>query len=539
MVDGITLKKEIKYLSSNLVNNRIDKIHHTKEKLLILKLKNSINGKNRLIISVNPDFCSIHLTKKSFDNPEQPSTFCMSLRKHLEGGRIIEIYQDGYERLVDIKIENYNEIGLKTTKILHLELMGKYSNIILSEDNLIIDALYKYPIGVNGFREILPKRTYLKPPIVSKLNISKIDINSLEESLSSTSTKDTSLAIALQKNLQGFSKRSIFNLLKDNNLDDLTIGDLNRELVDRLYQLLKNISIENYEASNSLDDDIDNSFYQYLVNKEHKEVYNRLNNVIEKKIKKTNKKKHIYEAKIKDGENADEYRIKGELLSANLYKLKDNLSEVYLENYYDHNKEIKVTLNKKYSPSQNAKRYFKKYNKIKEGSKMSHNLLDETNDELSYLQSIKSSLDIAKTKDDFEDIADELRDIGLLRVNKRKKKKSKKPLIERIILDNGDTIYIGHNNKQNDYLTFKFAYNGDMWFHIKEAPGAHVILRKADNSKDFLEENILEAAKITAENSTTKGTKVNIDYTLKKFVKRHPSHNLGHAIYTREKTLTI
>ena len=541
MIDGITLKKEVKYLQQNLIGNRIDKVYHPAEKLVVLKLKDSVAENNKLMISVNPDFCSLHLSKESHTNPDQPSTFCMSLRKHLEGGRIVELEQKGYERLIDLRIENYNKIGLKSIKILHLELMGKYSNIILSENNIIIDALYKYPIGINGFREILPKRTYFSPPISEKLDLDQLILKRLNDFLTEDDVSpDTSLVIWLQKFFQGFSKKSIVNLLEGQELAAKTVADLNQENIARIFSLLKTASVENYIPDSSLNERINNAFFEYINGKYTQDTYNRLNNLVEKQIKKLIKKKFIYEDKILQGNNADEFRIKGELLSSNLYRLKENIAEAEVENYYDEeNKLIKIILNLKYSPSQNAKRYFKKYVKIKEGSKQGFKLLQEVISELEYFESIKNSLGQVKNIDEFEEIKEELVSLNFIKTNKRKKKVNKKPSFKTYTLNNGDVIFIGSNNKQNDYLTFKFAFNGDLWFHVKNAPGAHVILRKENNSTDFSPESILEAAKETAKASGISGAKVEVDYTLKKYVKRHPSHNLGHGVYTNQQTIIV
>ena len=538
MIDGLTIAKEIKYLQSQLINNRIDKIYHPLEKLIIIKLKNSVDEYNRLIISVNPDFCSLHLTQETYNNPDQPSTFCMSLRKHLEGGKITAIRQLGYERLIEISIENYNEISIKTIKTLYLELMGKYSNIILAENEIIIDALYKYPIGINGFREILPKRKYNLPPLTSKAFLEELSIGALDELLRRFSPEN-SLALTLQKSLQGFSKKSIIDILATKGYDDLTVGEVDQELLMNLFQLLKEHTAGYHNPSKILNEEINQKFIHYMDHKLKTNTYGKLSQVLEKQIKKSEKKKLIYIDNIKSGSNADEYRVKGELLSANLYRLTSNQSEVELENYYDENRKILIKLDQRYSPAVNAKRFFKKYSKIKEGSKQSQQLLEQVNDELYYLYSIKTSLDNISNIAEYDEIRDELNELGLIKNYLGKKKKSKQTIIESIQLENGDLLFIGHNNKQNDYLTFKLAYKDDMWFHIKNAPGAHVILRKGLSGNTYSENSLLQAALAAAKASSKSSAKIQVDYTLKKYVKRHPSHRLGHAIYTDYQTIIV
>ncbi len=536
MIDGIYLYKLIQVIKDDLIGSRIEKIYHPKEKLLIFKLKNNKLDLNKLVVSIDPNFCSIHLSSISLINPNQPTSFCMLLRKHLESGIIIDIKQLGYERIIELSIESYNELGMKTLKVLHIELMGKYSNVILSENNIITDAIYKYPIGVNGFREILAKRTYILPPLNNKLTLDDENLDELIGNIKNIDIKNLSLATFLQQHLQGFSKISMNDLLvgldfKDKILDDLDslqLVSLKNGLVEYRKSLeIKDISIK-YET--------DISFNQFYFNQEIGFKKQKLLSVVRKQIKKLEKKGYIYQDKINQDNGSDKFRIKGEILSANLYRVNKKLPYIDLENYYDQQMPIiRIELNEALSPSQNVKKYFKKYHRVKEGKKQSEALLNEVNNELDYFNSIEVSINNCNDLIDLQEITDELESLGLLpRISKGKFSKNKKSVKKlnylKIELINGDTILVGKNNKQNDFLTFKDASNRDLWFHRQDYPGAHVILKSAADQNSESIEKAAWYAGYYGNDINLDG--VTVDYTLKRNVKRHPSLKLGKAYYT-------
>lgn len=538
MIDGIYLHKLINILKDELIGSRIEKIYHPKEKLLIFKIKNQKLDLNKLVISLDPLFCSIHLSSITLLNPDQPTSFCMLLRKHLESGLIVDIKQLGYERIIELSIESYNELGLKTFKVLHIELMGKYSNIILTEKNLIIDALYKYPIGVNGFREILSKRQYLLPPLNSKLPLNDHNFEEILEKAKNKEISNLYLIDFLQGQLQGFSKNSMKTLISKLNISNSILEEINEEQLIILKLGLLNFKKEIDIKDLSVKEETDLLFNQFYFNQEIGAKKQKLLSVVRKQIKKLDKKVKIYQDKINQDNDSDQLRIKGEILSANLYRINKKLPYIELENYYDPLMPIiRIDLNEALSPSNNVKQYFKKYHKVKEGKKQSENLLKDVANELAYFNSIEVSINSSKDIIDLVEVADELESLGLIPKISKGKKANKKLNFLKVDLENGNIILIGKNNKQNDFLTFKEASNRDLWFHRQDYPGAHVILKSIDEPSS---ESIMLAAWYAGYQGTEeKLDGVTVDYTLKKNVKRHPSLKLGKAYYTDFKSIFI
>ena len=531
MIDGIYLYRLIQSMKDDLIGSRIEKIYHPKEKLLIFKIKGTKLELNKLVISIDPNFCSIHLSSISLLNPDQPTSFCMLLRKHLESGIITNISQLGYERIIELTVESYNELGIKTKKTLQIELMGKYSNVILTENEIITDAIYKYPIGVNGFREILPKRKYILPPLNDKLTLDQKNIEQLIIQIKKEQSQDLSLSNYLQKYLQGFSNKSMNDLLLSIGFKDLILADLDEKHIIELKS-----GLEKYRNSlNNKDFDLvhqtDSLFTKFYFNKEIIARKQKLLSIVKKQIKKLEKKAYIYKDKISQDKDSGLLRIKGELLSANLYRINKKLPFIDLENYYDPEMPlIHIELNEALSPTMNVKHYFKKYHKVKEGKKQSENLLLEVNNELTYFNSIEVSINNCTAIEDLMEINDELQVLGLIPKNPKSKKVNKNLNYLKFELENGDMIYVGKNNKQNDYLTFKFASNKDLWFHRQDYPGAHVILKSVAEPTPESIELAARHAGYSGSDESLDG--VTVDYTIVRNVKRHPSQKLGLAIYT-------
>ncbi len=531
MIDGIYLYKLIQTMKDELIGSRIEKIYHPKEKLLIFKIKGTKLELNKLVISIDPNFCSIHLSSISLINPDQPTSFCMLLRKHLESGVITDISQFGYERIIQLTVESYNELGMKTKKVLQIELMGKYSNVILTENEIITDAIYKYPIGVNGFREILPKRKYLLPPLNDKLTLENENIEKLITQIKNEESQDLSLSIYLQKHLQGFSNKSMNDLMLSIGFKDLSLADLDEQHIFDLKSGLRKYRNSLNKRDIDLIHKTDTLFNKFYFNKEISARKQKLLSIVKKQIKKLEKKAYIYSDKINQDKDSGLLRIKGELLSANLYRINKKLPYIDLENYYAPEMPlIRIELNEALSPTTNVKQYFKKYHKVKEGKKQSEALLTEVNIELNYFYSIEVSIQSSIAIEDLMEITDELQVLGLIPKNPKAKKASKNLNYLKFELENGDVIYVGKNNKQNDYLTFKFASNKDLWFHRQDYPGAHVILKSIAEPVPQSIELAAWYAGYSGSDDSLDG--VNVDYTKVRNVKRHPSQKLGLAIYT-------
>lgn len=543
MFDGVHMKRITTASIPIIIASKIDKVYHPNEKLIIIKLNSKHKGYNKLLISCDPGFCTVHFTTLALNNPLTPSTFCMVLRKHLEGSTIIDFKQLGLERLVQLTVSTFNDIGEPTIKTLHLELMGKYSNVILSEKDTIIDALYKYPIGVNGFREILPKRTYHLPPMAEKINPLTLTEETLSERIYKEADTEQLLSAFLQKLLEGFSKQTMVDLLKTKNLETLSLNEVGsyelNTLISLFKTLKKDIEGENIEALKALDAEY-NAFYTKKIIESKTQ---KLKAIVTKELKKITKKETIHLEKIASAEDGNQYRLKGELLSANIYQLKQRVSEITVPNYFDENMaEITIALDKSLSPSANVKKYFKRYHKIKEGKKKSEFLLKDIQEKKEYLETILLSFDFVSTIDDLDNIEEELKEHHLIKETKKKKKQKKQEIVMDIKKEEtstGFTLLIGKNNKQNEHITFKMAKTGDLWFHAKNYPGSHVVL-KNPNDEIIDDQTIQEAATFAAQYSKgNKAPKIDVDYTDRKYLKKHPSHLPGKVFYTDYKTIHI
>ena len=545
MFNGVHMKKITIAMAPILIGSKIDKMYHPSEKLITIKLNTKNKSYNKLLISCDPSFCTAHFTTLALGNPLTPSTFCMVLRKHLEGSTIVDFKQLGLERLIELTVSTFNDIGDKTTKTLHLELMGKYSNVILTENNIIIDALYKYPIGVNGFREILPKRLYQMPPMAEKENpLTMTTEDSLSKYIYCEEDSEQLLSSFLQKILEGFSKQTMINFLKEKHFENLSLKDIGSYEINQLMVLFKALRNDIKETNQTKLDNLDIAYNTFYLKKELENKKQKLKAIVSKELKKTTKKETIHLKKIAFAEeDGDQYRVKGELLSANIYQLKERVSQITVSNYFDENMtEITILLDKSLSPSANVKKYFKRYHKLKEGKKKSEYLLKDIQEKKEYLETIQLSFDFTDTIEDLNNIEEELKDLQLIK--DKKKKKSKK--VESIIMDikkettsTGYILLMGKNNKQNDYITFKLAKSNDLWFHAKDYPGSHVLLKNPNNDT-IDDKTIAEVATYAATFSKgNKGLKVDVDYTKKKYITKHPSHLLGKVFYTDYKTIHV
>lgn len=558
--DGIILKSIVSELNTFLMNGKINKVFNPTKNEVILGIY--ANGKNyALNICIDASNYRIHLTTKQKPNPINASNFCMLLRKYLIGMRIKEIHSYGLERIVKIDLEGYNELNDFITRKLVVELMGKHSNIILlNENNRIIDSLRHTDTFSNSLRNILPSHVYEYPENNKK---SFSDIKNFNEFYSLfgnlENTELNSVVTIIINTFTGFSK-----LFVKNCIDVLQLSNpLNIEDFERLYEYINNIinnigtcslSPITYELNNKLDytvtldaheKDLYFNFFidDFYFNKETIDNFKNYRNTVLKLLlnylTKYRKRLLNINDKLKECDNMDVYRIYGELITANLYRLsKENTSSITLENYYDNNKPITISLDKSITPAINAKKFFKKYNKLKNALEIVNKQKIETSKEINYIESIIYELETAKTISDIDDIYSEILenlDIGKSIKNTKNKDISFNPKKYEI---DGFIVFVGKNNKQNDYLTTKFASKTDIWFHTKEIHGSHVILK--NNGQEITNDILIKCAKLAAKNSKAKqSSNVPVDYTLIKFVKKPSGAKPGMVIYTNNKTLYV
>lgn len=563
--DGIVTKAITHEFKNVLIGGKIDKIHQPDKNTIILGIySNSIHY--ALNICIDAHNCRINLTENSRPNPLVAPNFCMLLRKHLIGGKISNIEMYGLERLVKIDIEIINDFNEIEIKSLIIELMGKHSNVILTNNkNIIIDSLRHIYATDNIYRDILPSRMY-NFPTSEKLDYTKTsNIYSVFEDVSNLSIDE--FAKLFSNTFTGFSLSFIKYAI-----EKCHISIINKENILKLETYIKNIltfpnnlqfieiyknnklsdfalTLGNTQATElTLNKFVDNFYF----NREEIENFNNYKNNALKLAtdfqKKLQNRLNSINNKLKNCDERDKYRLYGELITSNLYKLTNTHSDyIELENYYDNNNLIKIPLDKKYSPNINAKHYFKKYNKLKNALQIVSIQKSETETELNYIESIIYEIESATSVTEIQEILDE---ISENLINKRifstkknskkiaKKKNSNKqysPL--HFNIDNFD-VYVGKNNRENDWLTFTFANKNDIWLHVKDIQGSHVIIKTSgiDVSDDIL----VKCAKLAVEHSKAKlSSNVPVDYCKVQYVKKPNGAKPGMVIFTNNKTISV
>lgn len=563
--DGIVTQAITHELKNDLIGGKIDKIHQPDKNTILLGIySNSIHY--ALNICIDAHNCRINLTTNSKENPLVAPNFCMLLRKHLIGGKISTIEMYGLERLVKINIETINEFNEIEIKSLIIELMGKHSNIILINDkNIIIDSLRHIWATDTIYRDILPSRTY-SFPTSEKLDYTKIsDIYSIFQDNLNLSVEEFSklfantfngfslsfIKSALEKcNITTINKENLLKLqkyinniltfpnnlyftevYKNNKLSDFTLSLGNNVKVEKFYL---NKFIDNFYFSRETEETFNNCKNNALklATDSQKKLLNRLNSI---------------NTKLKDCEERDKYRLYGELITSNLYKLTNTHTDyIELENYYDNNNLIKIPLNKKYSPNINAKHYFKKYNKLKNALQIVSVQKAETENELNYIDSIIFEIELASSTKEIQEILDEISE-NLIKnkvsqkkkntKNSKKKKQEKQYSPLHFNIDNFD-VYVGKNNKENDWLTFTFANKNDIWLHTKDIQGSHVILK--NSGQNVSDDTLVKCAKLAVEHSKAKlSSNVPVDYCKVQYVKKPNGAKPGMVIFTNNKTISV
>lgn len=571
--DGIVTKAIATELSE-LNGARIDKVFQPTKNEIILGLY--LNKKNyALNICIDSQNCRINLTTNSKPNPQVAPNFCMLLRKNLIGLKLKNIITFDLERFISLEFEGFDELDDIISKKLIIELMGKHSNIILLDDeNIIIDSLRHIKEIDETYRDILPHTKYTLP--TSNKN-SFLELKDFEDFKIHLDISDiNSLSTQISNTFNGISKGFINSIIKK-----LEIKDLNDSNLELIYNYIKNIiinigtnnlsfeTVKNQEGiikdyflipsksktSFELNFFIDDFYY----NKETTETFRNYRNTLLKLIldalKKYNKRLYNINEKLHECDDMEKYRIYGELITANLYRIPNkNLEEIKLENYYDNNNTILIKLDKRYSPSINAKRFFKKYSKLKNALAIVSEQKKDTLKELDYIESIVYELESSSSIDELTSIFDEISENDIFKektfkVNNTKKSKIKKSKLTKnkevsfnpikYSVD-GYTVLVGRNNKENDYLTLKYASKNDIWFHTKDFHGSHTIL-KISNNLPYPNDNILvEVAKIAAQHSKAKNSSnVPVDYCEVKYVKKPSGSRPGMVIYTNNKTLNV
>ena len=581
-LDGITIAALANELKNTLVNGRITKIAQPEKDELLLTIKQSIsdgNGKTkrfqkRLTVSVNPGLPLLYLNDENKQSPMSAPTFCMVLRKHLNNCRITDIRQEGLERVIRIGLEHLDEMGDLCRKFLIIELMGKHSNIIFCDDhNKIIDSIKHISLLVSSVREVLPGRDYFIPDTQNKFDPFTI---TEKEFTDIVLAKPVNIAKALYTSLTGFSPVMseeliyISSLSGKNSTAELTemeklhlyrnftrIMERVREADFKPCIIYKEnepvefscIPLTMYSDDSSYQTKTCESTSQMLCSYySAKEVISRirqksydLRRITNTALERARKKYDLQEKQLKDTEKRDKYKVYGELLTTYGYELKGGEKSFTCENYYT-NEEITIPLDENMGAVDNAKRFFKKYAKLKRTFEALSIQIEETRQEISHLDSISNALDIARHEEDLATIRRELSEYGYMKRQAASQGKgSKKPAKSKplhYISSDGFDIYVGKNNYQNDELTFKMATGNDWWFHAKVSAGSHVIVKT--EGKELPNRSFEEAARLAAYYSKAREQgKAEIDYIQKKHVKKPNGSKPGFVVYYTNYSMTI
>ena len=586
--DGIVTKAVVSELNTCLINGKINKIFEPNKNEILLGIYSG--GKNYCLnISIDSVNYRINLTTNSKPNPQNVLNFCMVLRKHLTGGTIKKIYSTGLERIVFIDVDVYNELNDLITKTLVVELMGKHSNVILlNSEHIVIDSLRHLNKFDNSNRDIFPGSKYLNIESDKK---DFLAVKTFDEFYRDVSINNENLPSTLSKVYNGFGKKNISYLLETLNIPTaVSTNDLKKVysyLKDLFASMPDNVVLKEYPSDKkdyfayiSTNDGLSVNFFldDFYTSKEQAEQFKQYRDTVLKlvlnHVGKIKERISTIDSKIADCTNAEKYRLYGELITSNLYRIPDYpQSEVTLENYYDNNNLITIPLDEKFSPSKNAKNFFKKYRKLQNTIAIVEKQKELAEAELSYLDSIVYELENVSTIEDIDNIYSEICDnlifgknantvnnhvynshdkIANSKNSKSNKQSSSSNMPEKRDID-GYTVYIGKNNKQNDYLTCRLAQNSDIWFHTKDIHGSHVVLKvdSNPNASHVNSENpgisntfsvpdavLYKCASVAAYYSKARMSQnVPVDYTLIKYVKKPNGAKPGMVIYTNNKTI--
>ena len=570
--DGSVVHSIVSELNNKTIAGKIDKIYQPEKDELIIHIRN-YKDNNKLLLSASPSFPRVHLTSDNKSNPAVPPSFCMLLRKHLLGGRIVSVRQPDFERIIEIDIECFDELGYSAHRTLITEIMGRHSNIIFIDKSSgkIIDSIKRVSFEMSSVREILPGIEYKYPPSGEKTNPLEVTKEGFLSGLESTniSTRAEKYLINSYNGISPVVAREI--CLRASIESDTDVKQLSSSQMLNLYNSFlwfqasaagnnyrPNIVFKEGKASDFSCFDLEvfkrneKKFYdsmsttvQYYYSEKDlkdriKQKSGDIHKIITNRLDRCYKKMEILNNELSEAQDSERFKIYGDLIMSNLYDLKKGMGKAHLLNYYSPKGEfIDISLDTQLSPTANAQRYYKKYNKSKNALNAIKEQLEENRSEIIYLETQLDNLDKCTEEIEIEEIRNELAEQGYIKARKstiKNRVKASKPM--RFLSSSDFEIYVGKNNVQNDYLTLKFAANQDIWLHTKDIPGSHVIIKT--EGKEVDETTLKEAATLAAFYSKGKlSSKVPVDYTRKKNVKKPSGAKPGMVIYDNYSTIYI
>lgn len=545
--DGITIAALKSELENKITGGRIDKIYQPESDEIILSIR-CFGENSKLLLTANPSNPKFHITNIPKNNPANPPLFCMVLRKHLQSGKIIRIEQLNFDRIINIYVESLNEMGDYSVKKLVLEIMGRHSNIMLvDENNIILESIKHISHDKSSVREVLPGKEYVLPPQQDKTNTLFLDVNNFYDYINNNKTNK--IQNIIYQNYTGISPviaselcyraginpadvpeeiedskiRVLYSKfydmvedIKNNNFSPVLIKD-NKKLVDFSPFEMTQFTGYNHESFSSMSELVEKYYeskdFSYRINQKTQ----NLKRLISQNIERCVRKKEIQINTLKDIENRDKQRLFGELLTANIYSIKKGMTTITLPNFYSKNMEnVTIPLDGDLTPSENAQKHFKAYNKAKRTFDALQEQIKTNDEELTYLEGVLASVGNCTDEQDIKEIRSELRESGYIKkakvVKQKQSQKKSKPM--HFVSSDGFDIYVGKNNVQNDELTLKFARARDIWLHTKVIPGSHVII--ATDGKEVPDSTLNEAVNLAAYFSKAReSTLVPVDYTEK------------------------
>lgn len=540
-LDGIFLYHLKNEIASFAVDSRVDKIHQPSRDEIVISLR-SREGSRKLLMSCNADSARIHFTEFAPENPPKPPMFCLMLRKRLTGAWITSIEQDNLERILRINFSGTDELGDKTNYALIIEIMGKYSNIIfVDRDNRIIDSLKRVDESKSHIREILPGVTYVAPPAQDKLNIFTDDISVIKEKIAVSNKGIYKAFLETVKGVSPIVCREIenglsledFKKMAENPVPTAVIVETPKDFTFIDVKQYGNIAeIKTYESFSKL---LDFFYYEKVrlmrIKARSSELFKALTTLQERAVRKAvNRQNELDECRDKET-----YKLFGDLISANQYRLEKGAPYYDLENYYDDNKIIRIPADVTMTPSQNSQKYYKEYRKKQIAESKLNDFISQAKAEADYFDTVIDELSRAKTDSEIFEIKEELAAGGYIKrgQNKNKNTKSLKPM--QFTTRDGFNVLVGRNNLMNDRLTLKTAKNYDTWFHVQDTAGSHVICETSGT--EITDTAIHDCAVIAAYFSKAReSSNVAVDYTLVKNVKKPNGAKPGYVIYDPYKT---
>lgn len=540
-LDGIFLYHLKNEIADFAVDSRVDKIYQPSRDELVISLR-SREGSRKLLMSCNADSARIHFTDYPPENPPKPPMFCLMLRKRLTGAWITSIEQENLERIVKINFSGTDELGDKRSYSLIIEIMGRYSNIIFVDENAkIIDSMKRIDENKSQVREVLPGVTYVAPPAQDKMNIFTDDISKISQRIMQSNkglykaAMDTIKGVSpiVCRELENGLSLDAFKVQAQNSVPTLVMLDTPKDYAFIDIKQYDNLAeIKHYDTFSQL---LDYFYYERVrlmrIKARSADLFKKLTTLQERAVRKAvNREKELEDCKDKET-----YKIFGDLINANQYRLEKGQPYYDLENYYDDNKPVRIPADIFLTPAQNAQKYYKEYRKKQIAETKLNDFIAEANAEARYFESVIDALSRAETDSEISEIKTELSEGGYIKktADKKKNQKSLKPMKFRT--RDGFSVLVGRNNLMNDRLTMKTAKNYDTWFHVQDSAGSHVICETSGT--EITDAAIHDCAVIAAYFSKAReSSNVAVDYTLVKNIKKPNGAKFGFVVYDPYKT---